>query len=1268
MAPPEKIDKPKDREPDTSAATQLNELRSLLRKAGNDPRRLEGRSLYNAPDGPAKALETLVKMLDIKDSNSRDALARHLTDRLTLALSVRGINLDAANEWEIEKGTLVFYKRQEEDGSKNIIFEIVLFPGETKIERKEYPRAYYELGEYKHSKEKKEFPDAHVLIGSVDGTRHDKDKKREDWWYLEKAQDAKRLLEMKAQNRLEASALTYVHKAEKELIALAAFADTGKTSIGSIQENFESKFKTDKIFGVYGVYNLVLAFQRACQGVEPSENLTFDLRVSREKHSAKNRYGTALVRSEVAIHEGGGERDSGRSEYSWGEGPKREPTVTKIRKSRRDDAITIPGATAQSGGGQKISRENTLTIPPEPDTPPNQSNAIKVDPDASQQKTTAEKGLSSDKEKAKEMKEKPKTGKEKIIAALKNEEIFRDFLQLEDGNNGYIYMRTAFFTTIENTLQFKVTDKSIIIYKTASLSKEKPKKIQTITGETPENTAQKAAAFLLDIAQKEPKRPNGFKTAEYDYRGIWITPDNKTYDIYGTPFVGLTQKEKKGEGKKSEHIFNVVSSDFTWFNGNNKYDLRTQLTTEAYTRKNAEFKKIYEDYASRYGLQPLPEEQQEKNEFVRKYTYKDMTITFSMNNSDNYGSFYTIFAESANKDRLFPRAFKEDEIVTELDEFIKYLGAGAAPRPNTPAAEPASESAPTAVPPSAVPALAAEPVPPPATPLEVPTTADTKEVVDDIVEPGTEIIGTVNYSKAITAVLNKKKINVPESSPSKFTYTENKDGTYTLIFNDENNPPLLDLTVPKNIINGSKTEIRAVILKILASNEEFRRQSRFNKVTIDKYFKGKKYKIVHKDNAIPVSMLNAKGKYFEIERIPRFDSEGMYYSAYEKEPGSERGDIQNKIIQPKLFDSNFNSLLNQVDARINGNVEIEVAPPPLEEIPIPPAVSPTVPDIPAPPASPGTPIIPAPSIPTPPGGSLEKSTKPTGQKTAQKQIKKGKKEKIPHVPPPEVLPHFKTIDEALTYKPEWKIWTENACIKNGLDPEKFMPIIYVILWIETTMDPYKGWGRMKGTMGFAQAMEYARNAYWKENRDFWAKKRGDQNLPDLAGMQKNPSPIFCDPEIGIDVVAWYIKDNMNALGLKAKNPNFMMKLYLAHNSGGGGMVDILRYVGNPTGENYEAMPWFAREQVKRRNPATRKEEKVFKTADSTLLREWEKASLKLDGSPFLEWEERYVLAKGAEASLANYNRKHKKDAKKGAPVTTGKIARSDTSGSSGSID
>jgi len=120
----------------------------------------------------------------------------------------------------------------------------------------EQERHEYAIGKYKGAKIEKKIT---TVVGSVDATPYSA-RLRSKEWYKDKSKAAKTLLEIYKKKRLSTVSTALIKKNFKIIQDLASQkVYTPK----AFKQAFESGYKHGELFSVKGVYNIVLAFQRA---------------------------------------------------------------------------------------------------------------------------------------------------------------------------------------------------------------------------------------------------------------------------------------------------------------------------------------------------------------------------------------------------------------------------------------------------------------------------------------------------------------------------------------------------------------------------------------------------------------------------------------------------------------------------------------------------------------------------------------------------------------------------------------------------------------------------------------------------------------------------------------------------------------------------------------------------------------------------------------------------------------------------------------------
>ncbi len=197
-----------------------------------------------------------------------------------------------------------------------------------------------------------------------------------------------------------------------------------------------------------------------------------------------------------------------------------------------------------------------------------------------------------------------------------------------------------------------------------------------------------------------------------------------------------------------------------------------------------------------------------------------------------------------------------------------------------------------------------------------------------------------------------------------------------------------------------------------------------------------------------------------------------------------------------------------------------------------------------------------------------------------------------------------SIKKALEQNPDYKTFVDNAVARYQL-PAHLKEVILTWMQIEAGMNPKSSRQGRLAPKGFAQAIPATQKKYWGVNQSYWEEKRGEKMPYD----KKNPEKIFFDPEISVDVIAWYLKTTAKENKVDLTNTSNVKDLYLIYNMGGGGSSDLRKYLKNKTEENFNNMPSFLRKPQK-----DKEGNEVFNA----------------DGSKRLIWEERLATARTAQ--------------------------------------
>jgi hypothetical protein len=240
--------------PATLTQEQLRKLRHEVEQ-GQIPKNPEE---YNFPETKIEPTDTVATILGkIFTEKGKSAPASGIS-RIELALSTQGLDLRKLNAaaYRVESGKLIITAK---DGT---IVSYDLLPWKA-LEAHEggevLSEHQYELGSATGAAAVKEEPDK--IEAGVDATEH-KSRIRDAKWYEAKAGAAKTIMEIynNDKNRFDANTQSLIAANEDILKDLAAQTEF---SPKKFRANFEKKYGKDKLFGANGVYNLLLAFQRA---------------------------------------------------------------------------------------------------------------------------------------------------------------------------------------------------------------------------------------------------------------------------------------------------------------------------------------------------------------------------------------------------------------------------------------------------------------------------------------------------------------------------------------------------------------------------------------------------------------------------------------------------------------------------------------------------------------------------------------------------------------------------------------------------------------------------------------------------------------------------------------------------------------------------------------------------------------------------------------------------------------------------------------------
>ena len=152
------------------------------------------------------------------------------------------------------------------------------------------------------------------------------------------------------------------------------------------------------------------------------------------------------------------------------------------------------------------------------------------------------------------------------------------------------------------------------------------------------------------------------------------------------------------------------------------------------------------------------------------------------------------------------------------------------------------------------------------------------------------------------------------------------------------------------------------------------------------------------------------------------------------------------------------------------------------------------------------------------------------------------------VPEGLLLTARKQFDAALASHPEWKGYAEQGVARYDLEPNG-VAALFAFARFESGFRPDAKSGASSAG-GLGQFLDRTWGAFQK------SLPSGDP----LRGRSRH------DPEAAFVAMAWFARENANALGLDTSDPDFAKKLYLAHHEGAGGAKKLLAYLaGGPAG-------------------------------------------------------------------------------------------------------
>lgn len=157
-------------------------------------------------------------------------------------------------------------------------------------------------------------------------------------------------------------------------------------------------------------------------------------------------------------------------------------------------------------------------------------------------------------------------------------------------------------------------------------------------------------------------------------------------------------------------------------------------------------------------------------------------------------------------------------------------------------------------------------------------------------------------------------------------------------------------------------------------------------------------------------------------------------------------------------------------------------------------------------------------------------------------------------------------------------------------------------WMSVSEREKRGLTLETSAHGLAQAMQnsvptYLANRY----KQFRRENNGLPHLPDNPDEHE----IMYNPEVAIDFMGWHLRRNINSanghirrLGLPdkylIKNTDEVAKMYMAYNQGPYGYAILMRYLENPTQENYDALKDFQKKDIAQSGGGTIKGWKIRK--------------------------------------------------------------------------
>ena len=253
--------------------------------------------------------DTLEKMIDMTFLLLGVEKHDTITKKIIAALEKSGVKTadfvekSGANLWSVENGKIIL-KFAEPGKSTRVVATVKMYPqeayfptshetvrtvkyasgvghtgeGSIGVDEEKFAEATKEEKESVLEKQQKRKKTVDVLTGQVDATEFKQEKRSEDW-YKDKILQADALLTIYETNpsRFDPDTATWIKENETVLTHLAdqqSIHDLTAEEYSSLTRTFEKEHPQEKVFGSRGVYNMLLAFERALNAYHlTSDNL-----------------------------------------------------------------------------------------------------------------------------------------------------------------------------------------------------------------------------------------------------------------------------------------------------------------------------------------------------------------------------------------------------------------------------------------------------------------------------------------------------------------------------------------------------------------------------------------------------------------------------------------------------------------------------------------------------------------------------------------------------------------------------------------------------------------------------------------------------------------------------------------------------------------------------------------------------------------------------------------------------------------------------------